>query len=361
MCGQVARSVGHQSGSGLSSLLEHLNGIAGNNRACQTFGIPSAGRICRLLLPLFPGYLPEALHAQARGFLAQGKYEEARDVLQRVVEDDAEFDAAWASLARAHRALRSYQQGLDAIEKAIQLQPQSFRHRISLGNFYRAFGEFEEAARSYREAIELKPNSMSAWNNLGSILLMSDPEEAADAFRNALKIDDEYGAAWSNLGTAHYYMEDYEAAEESYRRALEVQPKDVVHYRNLADALVMLGKDDELRTVYSQASELARSEAASRPNDPVARMHVGIFCARAGDVKCALEEVTQAEAMQPENAHILFRSACVYAILNRLDTAVDRLETAVKFGLKKAEIENDPDLRVLHDNPRYKRILELAG
>ena len=305
--------------------------------------------------------LPEVLNAEGRNLLTEKRYSEAVAILQHAVEKAPKMDAAWANLGRAHGELRNYAEGLEAIQTAIRLNPQSFRHRISLGNFYQDFNEFESAAASYRRALDLKPNSNIAWNNLGSVLLAADPAAAAEAFRKALAVDDNYGAAWSNLGTAYYYMNDFEAAEKSYRRAMELEPHQVLHYTNLADALAELNKNDERRAVYALASELAREEAKSKPNDAEARLRLGVLCARAHDVECALDASLLAEGIQPGNSQILFRSATIHAILKRTEAALDRLEDAVKFGLKRSEIENDPDLRFLHDQPRYSRIVALAG
>ena len=41
--------------------------------------------------------------------------------------------------------------------------------------------------------------------------------------------------------------------------------------------------------------------------------------------------------------------------------ALDWLEKAVKLGLSRTEIENDPDLPALGQDPRYRKILELAS
>lgn len=48
----------------------------------------------------------------------------------------------------------------------------------------------EEAIRSYRLAVEKDATNISAWNNLGTVLLnhMSDPEGAAEAFSAALEL-----------------------------------------------------------------------------------------------------------------------------------------------------------------------------
>ncbi len=305
--------------------------------------------------------LPEVLIAQGRGLLVQRRFAEARAVLQRVVDEHGDLDIAWSNLGWAHRGLRNYAEGLDAIRRAIQLNPQSFRHHVSLGNFYRTFREREAAIESYRRALELKPNSVTALNNLGGVLLLNKSyDEAADAFIRSLRIE-ENATACANLGTAHFYRQDYGAAEESYRRALELEPSDSVNYQNLIDALIKQGKSDEVREVSAEAVLLAQRQADDMPENAEVRVRLGMFCARAGEVEHALQAAARAETLQPGNAEILFRSAAIHCIVDRTEEALDRLEKAVQNGLNKVEIENDADFERLRSHPRYRRILDLAS
>jgi hypothetical protein len=65
--------------------------------------------------------------------------------------------------------------------------------------------------------------------------------------------------------------------------------------------------------------------------------------------------------MQPQDAVITFKAAIIFTVLGRQRVALDWLERAVKLGVSKAEIENDPDLGNLAVDPRYQRILDLAS
>ncbi|HZL85249.1 MAG TPA: protein kinase [Candidatus Krumholzibacteria bacterium] len=305
--------------------------------------------------------LPEVLVAQGRGLLVQRRYADAQAVLLRAVAEHGDLDIAWSNLGWAYQGQRNYAEGLKAIRRAIELNPQSFRHHVLLGNFYRRFRENEAAIESYRRALELKPNSVSALNNLGSVLLLkASYDEAAEAFTRSLSIE-KNASAYGNLGTIHFYRGDYPAAEKSYRSALELEPNDSVHYHNLIDALIKQGKNDEVRAVSAKAATLLQRQADEMPQDAEVRARLGIFCARAGEVERALDAAARAEALQPGNAEILFRSAAILCIVDRTEEALDRLEKAVQNGLNKVEIENNADFERLRSSPRYRRILDLAS
>ena len=303
----------------------------------------------------------EAFNAMGRGFLAQSSYAEARDALKQAVAYDRMHDFAWANLGRAYQGLQNYDEGRKAILRAIELRPQSFRHRLSLGNFYRAFQEKELAIAAYHQALELKPNSSYAWNNLGTVLLQQSSYDAAiEAFKKAIEIDANNLEARSNLGTTLFFKKDYTAAEQEYQHAITLAPKALVYYENRIDALIKLGRLDEVRKTSLAALGQARTMVENEPRNATAHLRLATFCARVGDAAGAVAAAKQAVEMGPENDRVLFRCAKVHCILGQADPALDALEKAVKLGLGKVEIVNDPDFEVLAGNPRYQRLLVLA-
>jgi serine/threonine-protein kinase len=310
---------------------------------------------------LGPG-LAEVHNARGRGLTAEGDFAAAVSELKQAVKLKPDFDTAWANLGIAYRELGDgYQPGLKALQTAIRLNPGSFRHQVYLGLFHYRWGEYDEASKAYRKALELRPDSVTAWENLGAVLLqMHRPEEATRAFLESLRLEDRPSAR-SNLGTAYYYRGEYELAVENYQRAAEIEPRNADYWGNLGDALRMLKRDDEALDAYQRAVRCAREKKTLTPQDPGAHMTLGLYCARAGEESCALDEGSQAEAMQPENLDVVFTNAVILSILGRPEPALDKLEKAVRLGLTRARIENDPDLIRLRDLPRYRRILELAG
>jgi serine/threonine-protein kinase len=307
------------------------------------------------------GDLPEVQYARGRGLIAEKKYPEARAVLEKVVQRDPLMDVAWANLGVAYRALGDYARGLRAMQTSIKLNPRYFRHQAYLARFFYEFGEYDRSVAACRKALELKPGSQTLWNDLGATYLkLSRLKDAAIALTESLKIE-ENALGHSNLGTTYYSLGQFEEAAKSYRRATELEPQNADYWGNLGDALVMLKQDNEAHAAYLRAAEDARIEADRVPTDPRAHSMLGLYCARARDKACALTEASRAAAMQPGSLEILFRNAVIHSIFGDVDGALDWLEKSVKLGISKSEVQGDPDLVPLHDNPRYKRILELAS
>ena len=308
--------------------------------------------------------LPEALSMKARGFLEQKDFTAARAILAQVVAANPQMHDAWIDINKACRGLGDYECGLNAINRAIELEPLNADDQILLGRFLERFKEFDAATKAYLKATELNPKSALAWNNLGAMNLYRmnpiRPAEAIAPFERAIAIEPK-GNALSNLGTAYYYMKQYDKAAASYRRAAEVEPASAIHRANLGDALKMQGEPEEAHKAYLEAVSLARKDVEATPRDGDLRMTLGMYCARAGDLACALAEDKKAAGMQPESAEVDFQHAVIHCLAGHPDQALDWLEKSVKLGLKKSQIENDPVLPSLNSNPRYRRVLDLAS
>jgi len=319
-----------------------------------------ANRAMNRALSLNPE-LPEVQYARGRGFVAEKRYAEAKEILEKAVKEDPGMDVAWANLGVAYRVLGKYAQGLHAIQMAIKLKPRYFRHQAYLGRFLYEFGEYDRAVRACRKVFELKPDSLTAWNDLGATYLaMGRPKDAANAMVESLKIE-ESGTVYSNLGTTYFFEKQFEEAEKSYRRATELEPRKADHWGNLGDALTMLKRSNDAHAAYLEAAEDARIEAERVPTDPRAHSMLGLYCARARDKTCALQEANRAAAMQPGSLDILFRNAIIYSIFGDVDGALSWLEKSVKLGLSKTQMQSDPDLVPLHNDPRYLKIFDLAS
>ena len=305
--------------------------------------------------------LPEAHQARGVGLYVQGDYKGARIEFEKALAKRPDFDAALEWLGNTCRVLGDYRRAQESLQAAIKLKPRNFHHHIALGLFYEVNSEYDAAEQAYRKALELKPDSPWAANNLGAMYLyLGRYGDAVDSFLRAMKTE-EQGTARSNLGTAYYFMGKYQEAAENYQLATVREPRSAENWGNLGDALTMLGKTREGVQAFRQAVLLQREEVAGRPQDALAHARLGRYCAKAGDMTCAEEEGARAAGMQPGDTRITFMNAVIYCAAGKEQEALDWLEKAVKLGLTRVEIENEPFLSPLRDKERYRRILGLAS
>jgi tetratricopeptide (TPR) repeat protein len=305
--------------------------------------------------------LVEAQVARGRGLFAEGRYEEARQVLEVAVSRAPRMDRAWEYLGRTELRLGQYEAGLAALRRAIDLEPKNVQHLNYLGNFYLYFKENDKAIAAYRRATELKPDDPMAWNNLGAAYLrLGDYPHAAESFQRLLETKEDADAR-TNLGNACFYSGQFDRAVEEYRTATELEPRRAVYWGNLGDGLLAAGRPAEAPPCFAKAVELTRQEVTAKPMDVNARRRLALWCARAGDRDCAIQEGRIAAELAPDDGEVHFTNAIVYCILGRLEEALASLERAAQLGVTQAAIESEPALQPLRSTDAYQRIVQLAS
>ena len=62
---------------------------------------------------------------------------------------------------------------------------------------------------------------------------------------------------------------------------------------------------------------------------------------------------------QPDDATVLYNSACTYASAGRTDRALDLLEKRVQTtSIHREWLDNDPDFDSVRDHPRFLALLK---
>lgn len=285
-------------------LLGVLSQSAGN--------LDDADRYYWAALPVRPAYVPLRIHI-SEVYLAQNKLDLARFQIQEALVHDPQSQAARAVLAEIALAQGSYQEAIDLVEKILQEVPQANRYHHVLGMAYRGLGEMDkakehlaqrgmvgiqqpdplldsladlkrgervyllrgrmafnagryaEAAEAFATAVAAKPDSVRARINWASSLALAGDRPAAIAqFREALKLEPESPTAHYNLGSLLAREGEDAAAIEHLKAAVAANPGDGQAHFELARVLRRNQRLDEAQVHYMRAVELdPRSEPAA--------------------------------------------------------------------------------------------------
>ncbi|MEM8630015.1 MAG: hypothetical protein AAGF74_02145 [Pseudomonadota bacterium] len=125
--------------------------------------------------------------------------------LERAVELEPDFAAAWAALAIAYNILPSYLHAVegtpvrpeiyyrmsrDAALTALDLDPNQSDVQHAAGNMYQRTRQWVQAERAYLRALELDPSNHRAMQDYGGLLqTVGKPEEALTQLDTALQLD----------------------------------------------------------------------------------------------------------------------------------------------------------------------------
>jgi serine/threonine-protein kinase len=295
-----------------------------------------------------------------RGFSIEG-LEEARELFQGAIQEDASYAPAWAALARVYliqwsQAHRPPEQALPtawaAVNRALALDPDLSEAHSARGALLRAELKFEEAEAAYLRALELNPGSAEEHRRFS--LLLNDLgryDEAAREARRAVELDPLSTLNRQGLAAALLFARDWDGVVEESWKLIEMEPGDPIAYYNAGYGHSMRGEHEEALAALQKARELD-------PGDTYNTAGLAWAHARAGD----REEALALLAEVPEQGAMLKEIAIVYAELGELDLAFQYLErVAAEDPGMLGELRVDPTADVLRTDPRYAAVLRNVG
>lgn len=248
---------------------------------------------------------------------------------------DNRFAKAWARLAECHAKhfLAHDSSAHDRVEKAeraamnaVKLAPKFARPQAVLGLVKATKKEFMEADACFERAITLHPRLFDAWY-----------WRARAAFQQG------------NLKKAIEYFE----------KAEEVQPYDYQVPLLLRQAYMSAGRAEDAQAAAIRGINLAKGHLLMNENDARAIYLVAGSMFQIGQYTEALKWAERALKVDPEDPTINYNVACVFAQAGEPDRALDCLEKARTSGMVSAGwMKNDSDLFSLHDNDRFKAMVE---
>ncbi len=147
---------------------------------------------------------------------------------------------------------------ISVFELALRLAPGNPSLLVNLGLQLDAAGERSRAERCYRDVLAARPGEIAALANLAYLLF------SHERFAGALEIYDRLVAAapdapaevWNNRGVCQKSTQDSAGAEQSFRRALALQPDSAQILANLGFLLYEQMRYEESRSLLRRAHEL---------------------------------------------------------------------------------------------------------
>jgi len=168
---------------------------------------------------LAPGFADEMTRAQ--GLEKTGKYDEARDVYQRLIVRHPDRFEPYHRLAVVADRQKRFREAEGLFTEAIRLEPRNPDLFNDMGYCLFLQGKLDKAEASIRKSVGLQPSNPRYRNNLGIVYgHQGRYEEALEQFRYAGSEAD----AFYNLAFVKASRNDIEGAEECFRRALAADP-----------------------------------------------------------------------------------------------------------------------------------------
>jgi len=142
------------------------------------------------------------------------------------------FPAGWTAASTVALALDNPAKAMEFVAKAIQLAPGHGPNYLIKAKCQFAEGKIKEATVTAAEIVHKYADDASLLNNCGHFLSAQckDYPLAEKCFKRSTIISPDNGKYWYNLGSVQRTLGDLGAAEESWDRALAINPNDYEIY-----------------------------------------------------------------------------------------------------------------------------------
>lgn len=258
----------------------------------------------------------------------------ALSLFERALERDPRYAAAHAGVAAAAAAYYEYYDHADSwLDRAVESALKGLMYDATLSEAYAALA--------------------LAYFNKGSV------DDSRAACQRAIELDPENWIGYWTLGRIHYVTGRTEEAIEVLRRVIALKPEFYVGYFMLRMVCQSVGRDEIYRPYLTRLIEEVLPRYLQRnPEDARARNCYGMELSMAGRIQEGRAQADRALAEAPDDPMVLYATACYNSQFGDRGCEIEMLERAINAGFANLRyIEQDPDLRPLHEEPRYRDLV----
>jgi len=171
--------------------------------------------------------VPRIAKVLAATYIAQGRPEQAREVLRPVLQNHPEDVAALGLMARIERASGNTSDMLEHLRRLAELRPEDPGVHLQLGyGLFRA-GAIAQGQAALGEALSIEPELGQASAALVISHIRQDQfSEALALARELAEKQPDSALPWTLQGLTHLAREDREAADEALQKAVAIDPSD---------------------------------------------------------------------------------------------------------------------------------------
>lgn len=208
---------------------------------------------------------------------------------------------------------------LDPLQKYIAQRPDEPYPHFQLGYAYAGLKRADDAKNEFSRAIALDPKMGAAYQNLGLVLMDSDPAAAASAFLHAAELQPTESRPRFLAGFSLEHAGKIPEAIEQYRAALALSPNDYEIHFALGRALLRASD-------AAGAEEQFRAAIASRGDAAPARLGLATALLAQKKYDAASDAFADYLKLNPADKSAHFDRASALLKLSRFDEALAELD-----------------------------------
>jgi serine/threonine protein kinase/Flp pilus assembly protein TadD len=258
----------------------------------------------------------------------------ARRMFERAIDSDQNYAIAYAGIADCCAFLYMYWDGSRA--------------------------NLEGAETASKKALELAPEIAEAHASRGfALTLERNYDGARQEFETAIRLNPNLYEAHYLYARAHLQAGNLEEAVRQFEEAARVRPEDYQAALLSSGPLNGLGRQQDAKAALRRGLAVVEKHLELNPGDARALYLGAGALIQLGERERALEWAGRARSANESDSLVLYNVACVYALGEMIDEAVECLDKAIQNGFGHREwIENDSDLNSLRQDPRFQALLK---
>lgn len=221
----------------------------------------------------------KALHNRGVSLGLHGKYEEALQDFDQVVELKPDFASAWYNRAEVRATLGRYEDAISDYTQGLELTPGDLGLLIGRGTARYRIGEHADALADFDAALVADAENAAALSGRGDAhAALGNWEQAAEDYRQAVEKNENLGrayrgAAWLMATCPDDKYRNQELALESAKRAIQIDGDgDWLYLDALAAAQANAGQFAEARETLGKAVQIA-----PEPIGPTLRQRLNLY------------------------------------------------------------------------------------
>ena len=302
-------------------------------------------------------YYPPVLSAEgsdqlqrAAELLARGRLDQARQLIDDVIDGDSESHLGLALRAVIAIALNDLDSAQEDAERAAAINPTS--PAVAIANSYvkQARLELEQALAVVEAALQAESGNALLWARAGELRLMSGQNSGAlDAAKRASELDPNSSQANLVYGFAALSTFDTEQAGASFRAAIELNSADPLGYLGLGLTRISEGELEDGRHYLEVAVGLDS-------NDAILRSYLGKAYYEEKRGPLDQEQFEIARTLDPNDPTPWFYQSISEQTQNRPVQALQDQQKAIELNDNRAVYRS----RLLLDSDRAARGVSLA-
>jgi tetratricopeptide (TPR) repeat protein len=266
---------------------------------------------------------PLYLQAQAEAYRDSRDYNTAKEFANQLLKTNDKSPQAHYLMASIDLAARDFQGALEQLTIVAQAAPNDPTVHMNLAFAYGGLKKYAEAEREFQTALKLNPQYDAAAGEYVSL------QFGLNQGPKALQFAKQYLDSNPNRAGAHFIYASalantkrYDEAIPEYQKAIQIEPKGLLSYMQMAGVYQQQGKMDDAIATYQKA-------LAAVPDNAAVQGALGNAYLSKGDLKTAQQAFEKANSLAPNDPLLQNNLAWVYAVQGQnLDVALSLAQKA---------------------------------